>query len=672
MATITISEQDVVAADAYLSAYLKEKIPEADFSQGSAIRDFVVKAIAHIFAFFRGEAQATRDRQSLLTLQTLEPSSEVDEAVDALLSNLFIGRKGSAAARVVATLHFTNRVDVTVAVGTRFFRSGQVFTIDSTSNVFISGSALRQVLLTTAGAAEYVTTVTLVCSSTGTVGNVTPGRFSGADRFNSFFSYAENLDYGLGGRDVETTSQLLARAPTALSVRNLVNVRSVEAVLLDKYPELTGILTAGFGDPEMTRDRASEGVTKIDMHVGGHMDVYVKLPSVAMTEDTYIIGAEATRADGVINIFKDTGLGIDFTAGPGVVVPGDVLKIQAGMTRSPREFLITEVLSANQLAVSTNEAFPEAATGLSYTIGALSPSFSDKRSGSVTGESTQVIQASKCIFLTGRPRGKIRKLEMRSDAGVTWTPLTRVNVLTPAAGEYTVVNLTPGLFQSDSAVEKVVFASSVSDGWPVRMTFDTLSGFDVVAAQVTDSFERNVCANNQVRGFIPVYLGVQGQYALSTGATAIDDATLKAALATFIYEWDTTKPLDVSAVTRFLRDTFPTINRFYEPTSLYFTAYTPDGQLYEFETPDVVTVFPDGKSGVHLRQLPDVLPPLTPGTGLLLRDESLLKGLRPDNPTEYASGLLQLQGMFANLGVTPRNIRFFPDPDLTSISVFLD
>ena len=45
---------------------------------------------------------------------------------------------------------------------------------------------------------------------------------------------------------------------------------------------------------------------------------------------------------------------------------------------------------------------------------------------------------------------------------------------------------------------------------------------------------------------------------------------------------------------------------------------------------------------------------------------------RPDNPTEYASGLLQLQGMFANLGVTPRNIRFFPDPDLTSISVFLD
>ena len=92
MASITVSTEDVRAADTFLSAYVKDKVPEADFSEGSVTRDFVIKAIAYIFAFLRKEQQSTRDRQSLLTLAKLPQDESVDEAVDALRANWFLTR----------------------------------------------------------------------------------------------------------------------------------------------------------------------------------------------------------------------------------------------------------------------------------------------------------------------------------------------------------------------------------------------------------------------------------------------------------------------------------------------------------------------------------------------------------------------------------------------------
>jgi len=640
MATVVISEQDVISADAYLGSYLKGKIPDADFSQGSVVRDFVVKAIAHIFAFFRAEIQKTRDQQSLLALQSQPPSAEVDEAVDAILSNLFIPRRSGAPARVVATLHFTQRVDVVVAATTRFVRDGQTFLLDSDVNLFIPALNLRAVL-TASGAAEYVTTVTLVCTTTGLAGNVTPGRFSAADRFSAVFSYAENLDYGIGGLDVESTAQLLARAPTALAVRNLANVRSVQAVLLDAFPTLAGVFTAGFGDPEITRDRATEGV---------------KLPTVALTE-TYVVGAAAQRADGVTNVLYDAAA--SFLTGTPVTV-GDVLKVHSGIRGAPREFLIKDVTD-KRLFVSERGAFSSAAVGVSYSVGAAGPFYTDKRGVVDTGETTNYVQEPNAVFLTGRPRGKIRKLEVET-APNTWLSLERVNVATLAAGQYCVTVVTPAKFQSPLCVEKISVPAGY-DGKTLRMTFDTLAGFDVVSERVTNSFERNVCANNLVRGFIPVYLGVAAKYALAAGGVPVDDALLRKSLATFLYDWDTTKPLDVSAVTQFLRETFPAINRFYDPVTLFFTVYSPDGQLYEFQSTDVVEVFPDGVANVSLV-----------GEGSrVLRDEAVLSGMRfPNNETVFAPSLLALQSIFEELGISRRNIRFLPDADAFSIAPYVD
>lgn len=657
MAAISVSEQDVTNAEAYLVAYLKEKVPEADFSPGSVVRDFVVKAIAYIFAFFRAEIQKTRDYQSLAALQQLPASAEVDEAVTALLSNLFITRRPGTVSRVVATLHFSNSVDVVIAPTIRFFRNGLAYTIDSAESLFIPRTSLSQVLTASAASAEYTTNVTLVCSTAGSAGDAAPGRFTSADRFNAYFTYAENTDYGSGGLDVETSAELLKRAPTALSVRNLANVRSVQSVLLELFPSLSSILTVGFGDAEMTRDRATEGVTQIAMHTGGYMDVYVKLPIVNVTE-LLTVGAPGSRADGIINVFYDAAA--DFTAGA-AVVPGDVLKIHNGIPGAPREFMVREVFSGQRLFVSSRSPFPAAVSGLTYSIGAQAPFFSEKRNGSTTGETTNFIQATDAVFPAGAPRGKIRKLEISTDSGTTWGALERQNLSAPGTGKYTVDIITPELFQSDLSVEKITLPAG-SDTQLVRLTYDTLSGFDAVNAKVTDSFDRNVCANNIVRGFIPVYLGVAGTYALKTGAAAIDETLLKQTVSTFLQEWDASQPLDVSAVTTFLRATFPSINRFYDPVTILFTVYAPDGQLYEFQTTDVVTVFPDGRSNVSLRG----------ENAMPLRNEATLAGLRLPGTTAFDASLLELQAVFKYYGVTARNVRFLPDGDVISITPYID
>ena len=62
MATVTITTQDVARADAFLEAYLKAKIPDADFGPGSANRDITIKAIAYVFAYLEAERRSVRSR----------------------------------------------------------------------------------------------------------------------------------------------------------------------------------------------------------------------------------------------------------------------------------------------------------------------------------------------------------------------------------------------------------------------------------------------------------------------------------------------------------------------------------------------------------------------------------------------------------------------------------
>lgn len=638
MATITVSTQDVRDADQFLTAYLKDKIPDADFSEGSVTRDFVVKAIAYIFAYLEKERRLTRNRQSLLTLSQLAADGEedVDGAVEALLSNWFLTRKEGRPARLTATLHFSTNADVVISPSTRFFRTTSlVFKPDYTDVAVFPSSALKPTLAADGSVADYTVNINLVAASAGRDGNVPVGRFVGVDRFSPFFLYAENRTEGVDGKDRETTTELLARAPTAITVRNLVNARSIDTVLKEKFSNLSTLLVVGHGDPEMVRDLSDESVSGLRMHTGGYTDIYLNLNRTLVTE-ILTVGAPFSRPDGVTNILRDTS--IDFTLLG--VKPGHVLRITDGLTNAPQNYIVLNV-RPNELEVHPRTPFPEIVSGVTYTVGTMSPAFNNiLDNDQPTGETTDQLTRSGTVILAGRPHYRIRTVEVVDTVPVIIDE--RVNTgtaATLAANQYKVTTLVPGNAQSSKAVSELT-VSDVYDGKQLKVTYETLVGYDVIDTFVNDRYERVLASNVQAKGYHPVYVYADIFYSVRTGQTVSADAVVQAAVS-FIATFDPTEVIDVSALTENLRQAFPNISVIY-PFSLRFDLIAPDGQVYKFTTTDVVSVFPSENNGATLTN------------GAALRSPI-------DN-----DDLDSLKAQLKELGITDRTLRYLSQATLVT------
>lgn len=657
MASITVSQEDVQNADLFLSTYAKDKVPDADFSEGSVTRDFVIKAIAYIFAYLRKEQQSTRDRQSLLTLSELEDDPSVDEAVDALLSNWFITRKIGRVATLPVILHFSKASDVLLTPTTKFYRTASlIYYPNITANTVYPTSDLRATVNSDGSIEDYTLTLSMKSADVGTTYNVAPGRFVSADNFNPYFAYAENTVDGYDGVDVETTNELLVRAPTAITVRNLVNARSIDTVLRDTYAGLKRVVSIGFGDPEMIRDYADELVTRFKMHTGGFNDIYLEMNRSDAYEKDLLIGGSYARPDGLINILRDSV--VDFLA-LGVEVY-DVLRVTVGLPRVPMEFVITNVAQHEvtireryPFQVATDEADP--ATPVSYTIGKLPSTYSDTMS-STTGYTSRTIAYPNKVMLAGRPHYRIKQVTVVYPSS-TVDLTSRVNQ-NPQAGEYCVWGLEPAKAQSAYAVDLIEVNPSYA-GYTINVTYETLSGYDEVQTFVTDRFERVLCANPLAKALHPVYVSLAFSFRSANNASGTTDLTaLSQSVSDFINNFDATNYLDMSVILKHIRDNFPNIGTIYDPVSLTYYLAAPDGQVYEYQTKDVVTIFPSAESNRAF---------LT--NGLLLRDpinNADIDPTLPGNMEIAAVADAALLGQLSAMGISDRTTRYMTQPDLIS------
>jgi hypothetical protein len=671
MATITLDEQALADADAFLTAYLTEKVPDADFSQGGVVRDFVVTSIAFIFAFLEQERKTTRDQQSLLALSTQEDSESVADAVNALLSNWFINRKTGQTARLTATLHFSQAADVPLTPTTRFFRTTDlIYVPDVTTAYTIPASELVPTFNTNNVVTEYTTRVNLVAVDVGTAYNVPIGKFLSADQFSPFFTFAENTSAVTGGKDDESTPELLARAPTAISVRNLVNARSIDTVLRETFVGVTRVLSIGFGDPEMLRDFSSESVTRLRMHLGGYTDIYTQLPVTEVVE-TGTVGGVFTRPDNVIAVFKDVTA--NFLGAP-AVLPGDILRVVTGLSDAPREYIISSVATTT-LTVSPRASFSsptdEAGTYCSYTIGDTAPNFSDKRSVTATpgsgGQTSRTIQTPGRITLRGRPHYRIKKVELFETA----TPATIETITTgsqvngtPLAGQFRVVGVVKENAQSAYALDQVEInlTGYVDGATQMRVTYDTLVGYDQVQALVVDRFERVLASNPLTKGYTPVYISVSVAYRIAVGATTtVDEQAAELSLANFINSFDLTRTLDITAMQQHLRENFPSIGVIVSPTVVAYTLYAPDGQIYKYDTKDIVSVYPSYPS--NNARLTNGNEPAPEGLRVPIANADLDPAVNPTNASLVAAANSALKNQLTELGVSDRTLIYLTSAD---------
>lgn len=612
---IRISGQDVKFAERFLATYLQEKHPDADFSEGTAMRDLVVGAMASLFAFLRKEVETVKNHQSILRLASSPPSPDVDEAVEALLSNWFLTKKPGQRARVTATLHFSAPTDVVLEPTTRFFKAGGIaFVPDIPSTSVVSKNDLR-IQVSETGETTYALGVSLVALDEGDAGNIPPGRFQRADTFNPFFVFAENATEGVDGRGEETTQEILARAPNAITVRNLVNQRSISTVLDERFP-VREVLTLGFGQPEMKRDLVDAGT----MHIGGHTDTYVALNRADVVERG-VVGGVFNRPDRRLVVIRDPDT--DFVAAG--VSPGDVARIYLE-NEAPRGFVIAAVYP-HELEVKDRTPLREEGL-LHYSVGRLSPAFDDVlpvRPGTATAS----IRIPNGFVLQGRPHYWIHRIELTAEGSSTVLTHRVNSPVNLQEDEFCVETRNP--FSAQSAHDtSVVHVHPAHAGKEYQIVYETLVGYEPIQDFVVSPFERILSSNPLVRGYHPIY--VSGSLTLQT-RRHLSEEELDAISSSLAERFNQTDVIDISGLSQHVRNQYPLVSALLGPPTLHYTLISPDGQLVKYRTQDLATLFP------------------SPEASALLVNGAELKKPILDNPT--------LQRYLEDLGVSDRTARFF-------------
>jgi hypothetical protein len=629
-----INERDVEESAILLRDVLttrsQQRGTDNDYSEGSVLGSTLIDGHATVFALLRNQIREIKNRLSLRDIQKLPDTESVRDAADAILSNFYRTRKQGRFAKGVATLHFTQRVDALIPRRTRFFKTPQlVFYIDSDADILISANSLRPNIDASGRVIDYVTQVNLTAARVGKAYNQPAGRFVAVDPFSPFFSYAENVTAFAFGDDLQSTAEFIATSENALSLRAIVNARSNDALLRGElFPEIQTLLTVNYGDPEMQRDIASDPATGVELHVGGHADIYIRLQTQEVVERV-VVQDLTPRPDGLVTILRDPAppTGSFITAG---VVPGDILVLVSGTPNAPFQYVVREV-RATELEISSRVPF-EIATdeqtpvpAIAYTVGNNYPAFNNK----VIHGPLNTITTSRRIaefnraMLPGVPVYRVKQVEVLNappaldpyrdpvTGNVVFTNRLNSSVVnTPTPGTalgFRVICKNPLEAQSQRAV------TLIEIGWPafnfggltLEVTYETLAGFGPIANYVKDDFNRTLGANPLVRAFHPVYLSFSLPYRArivprntldvfnANGTFTVNTEAVQRAIIDYIVKTPFGTRPDTGGIGQAAKNADSNIAATY-PFTIKYELLAPDGRVYRYATDDIVSVVPDG------------------------------------------------------------------------------
>jgi len=705
MSEYKMSKQDLRDAENFLVQFQSEQVPEANLQRGGSVRDFLIKGFAAMYAYLRGEIDAVAAKQSLLRIQEdlADDDEDLKQATDEILSNWFIRRKGGKYVYVTGRFHFLKRRTQSIPSGSVFWRTAQAsFNIDTELDTYIISEKQMFPLYDVTGTLiDYVVDVPLKATQPGTKFKVASGSFIKAQVAGGlpYYSYTENLEPSSAGADIETTEEVLDRADTAISVRNLVNNRSCDVVLQEEYPHITDTLTIGMNEPEMVRDRVVELSGHIQLHVGGHYDTYVTT-DLNVVEENLAVGGYFARPDHVVSAFRDPALTYDsgktFTS-LGVKV-GHVIYIRSGILDSPRGYPITYV-SDHELHVSDFSPFTQASDTLDtnaivYSIGWFAPVYAEIDFGGVfqrtASGSTAVntkhipygtsrhISQPGAVMLSGKPVQDITWVEITNPpaslgslvdlATATVIFHERINVIPqvapvePAYTQYSLKVLNAPSGQSMKAINMLyvgyaddpLLPPSVFDGLNLRVVYTSLTAVSNLDAYVNNRNHRIACANQLIKGRNPIWITVNIEYKLKpTYAGELDEDLAAEFVADHINKFNDNDDLDSSDITTAFRNAFEDSVGAVYPLTVYYYLNAPDGQQAFFSTTDLVSIFMSASASVVLENGADITPPPK------LQAQGVWNISTPQ----------QLADWYLYLGVTDRTVTYRTRKDLITFVV---
>jgi hypothetical protein len=627
--SITVDSQDVSDAEEFIVSFLNDRIDDGDYTEGALLRDLAVKGISYVFAYLRKTDAQIRVRQSLLTVEETDTSDDpeaADDAIDAILSNWLISRNQGKFVYLVAYGFSTERVDMNIPAETVFYKTASLaFLLNNEGDdLHIPAEDLVSQFDASGEVTGYTFRIPLVSQNAGLDFNIEPGRFASFDQFSPYVTHVETLEKASGGDDVETSEDFISRSKTVVTVRNLINARSVDTVLRDTFEDLNRVSTVGMGDVEMIRDRRVEEASGITMHVGGHQDNFLDL-NIVETSFSAVVGARFERPDGLINVFRDPtyadwdgSIGHKFTDPDPLtgltITAGMALRIWAGLPAGARDYHIREVRDT-ELIISERLPFPtateELGTYVTWSVGVQMPNYLDvvgklTPDGAIlTGQTSRQLQNSGRVVLPAQPIYRIVDVtiadrsdpDANPDDGLVHFP-NRVNVAPTLQvapdNEFQVLVHNPEAYQSEIAFAELLIGPDTYldkyDGKTVKVTFDTLAGYAAIANKVRNRQDRISSANPLARGFHPAYLSFVMEYRLRQDADeTVDEEAAIEALVSFINTYPATEILDVSTIIGAFRETHPQVGRVY-PFTVQYGVHVPDGRVVYFETTEDISV----------------------------------------------------------------------------------
>ena len=290
MSEVEISQTELVDAVTFLEQFLTSKLPQYDFSPGTANRDIAINAVALVFSCLRTDINTVKNSLTLFDLKDKTDATS-NELVDAILSDYFITRNtGSSADGPVALYFSTNNIGTVAITNEALFIKNGIEYVTTSSVVFITAADL-QTNTDNTGVTYYTYNLNLQAVEKGSEGRATPGLFTSWDVSSPFLYRVEALSDFENGNDIETSEDLIVRSEKALTVKNLVTQNAIYTVLMAEFSFLKNVYPVGMHEPEMTRDLITytSGNTERTIHRGSMIDIYGKFPITFRSQDNKLI-----------------------------------------------------------------------------------------------------------------------------------------------------------------------------------------------------------------------------------------------------------------------------------------------------------------------------------------------------------------------------------------------
>lgn len=270
---LEVTPDELLEAELMAIQLLAARFPDIDMREGTGLRDLVVRPTATLLALAKKGIAFYFDQN---TIKSVDDTTSTD-FVDKLMSNWFLTRRSGNQAIINVRLYFATAKSFTLSAGT-------YFSINGTNRYFpyIPATYTSDQLTFDSGSGQYYIDLDLIAEAEGKDYEATTGSLLYFSNFDPYFLRGEINYLKQEASSSETNTEFLNRASSAISTRNLINTPSINSNLLEAFPIIEEIYTAGFGDAPMIRDLikvlAPGIVNPIWIHNGGKVDIYCRVP----------------------------------------------------------------------------------------------------------------------------------------------------------------------------------------------------------------------------------------------------------------------------------------------------------------------------------------------------------------------------------------------------------